>query len=488
MYLAIPAFWTPDQKSPTTGVDLFTTLVNALKATYSNPDGTPTADAKENVVVLEASWPDAVNSRPAQQAVIEKLRSCTRLFGYVNTRDINTFQWLGTDAILANAAKWLDVSQYIEGIYFDVAVLPQAADNDPQNLVSQFRKAHSNLQIWLLAGQGNDPWIVAPVTGPDAVVLWEEPAPTPRHPGLAYLDEYYPLAKGGATQPLPLWWKDPRNRGRFSHTLSGVGNADWQRVTDLARERNTSHLVVLGAPAGGPYNDLPSWFPNAVDAAASYNNPATGLADHELLWAAYCWGLQHGHLFAWPNFEQAWYQGNDPAGHVRGTWHIDPGAAGVTLRNVDAAQLGTPPLYDVPGVCAAVQTWATKQQGVHAAIPIFDLGSYTAPVFTPPTYKVVTFDATAAWLSTTDVPISEVYEKPPPTFAEPGSVGRNVGRWASQPPRNEKTAFATFIADTLDPTGRQGTYRCIMFQQAAPIQWEDVRAADYLAALRAAPI
>jgi hypothetical protein len=255
----------------------------------------------------------------------------------------------------------------------------------------------------------------------------------------------------------------------------------------LARARNAGYLYILDEDTtkNGKYDHVVPWWSNIVQAARSYNYGPTGLNDCQLLWAAYKGAMKKNHLHAWPTFEQRW-----DAKHWRGTVYLpNTKVPGVTIQPMSVkasvlkhhTQSGTPPpLYDVSMVWAAVHDWARNTMGFVTAMPIFDLGSLSAPNYTPDPYQVVTFqnDPNSNVLQDLPFRVVDTYEQP--TFAEAGAVVRDVNRLANQQGNWALPTFTPRPDLSNDPTGRGSNYNCIFFKKLSLGEaWEDVDAEDY---------
>jgi hypothetical protein len=155
--------------------------------------------------------------------------------------------------------------------------------------------------------------------------------------------------------------------------------------------------------------------------------------------------------------------------HVRGTFRIAAGATGVTRQSMSLSTLpGSPPLHDIPAVWRAAHQYAQAQQKL-TAIPVFE---------PDPGFALILFDDLGAtnWVKPQPVALSATYEQP--TFAEPGSVIRNVGRVTGKP------TICTFVPDTGNAQGVKNTYDCHVLDALNQyLFWHDVPTSTYIAQL-----
>lgn len=459
--IAVPAFWDllpADQAN----ADLWNRLTQAGPVV--------------SVSVIEASWPGTAAGNPAwkaqAQAHLDTLPGA--VLGYVSTRVGGGRRTDG--AVLALAQAWYaEFAQQIDGIYFDEIVLPE----DPGSaawavsLVAQFKQARPAAKAMVLAGQCIDEAVVGP--GIDWAVLWE----SREQP---YREQFYPLildpsrppnTSNTIGQPIPPWWKNPQHRAKIVHVVHDCAEPGRQHVLGLANERNAGNVFVMDRRGTHPttgdddlYDHLPPYWEAEVREADSYYD--FGFDPERALRAAHRYGVGEGKLHAWPNFEQAWY----PAGHVRGTFLLDAGPHAVQVDVALAALPGAPSAFDVTALWRAGHLYA-QMQGYETALPTFEA------VQTPagPGVRLILLARNLAWLTPQTVPLAAAYQQP--TFAEPGAVVRNVGRWAGD--NGYRAAFPTFVPD--DPTyltGRAGVYHCYALSHAAPISWADVPTPVYL--------
>lgn len=481
-HLVVPAYWDLSQR--------FQPYWNQLQ----NSSGALTA------TVVEQSWPAAAINNPAFKSAAQALMTSLpgAVLGYVSTRkEVQVEvqgkvqvqrQLLQPDEILGDPAKgdsvqaWYDqFGQQIDGIYFDELVLP----DDPgsvavaQTLIGKFKAAHPTAKAGILAGQCIDEAVVGPNI--DWTMLWETKY-------TAYHDNFTGM-KGAINTQVPSWWKNPAYRQKILHVVHGCPEPNRQNALGLANERNAGLVFVMDERGinnqGNPskYDHLPPYWDVEVREVNSYYD--FGLDPERALRAAHRYGVAQGALTAWPNFEQAWY-----ANHVRGTLFLAPGPHAV-FRDVNLTDLVDPlatpqydplgllqkhpPLYDIPAVWRAAHTYA-QGQGFETAIPTFEQANYG----NGPVYGLVLLTKGLPWLTATQVQLSATYEKP--TFAEPGSVLRNVGRVAGAAPA--KGAICTFIPDNpMQPRGRTNYFNCYVFGQGAPVTWQDVPTSTYIAQL-----
>lgn len=470
-HLAVPAFWTLAPK--------FQPYWNQLQ----NSSGALA------VTVIAQDWPETAKNIPAfksaAQAQITSLPGT--VLGYVSTRAGGAL--LTADEILGGPTKtdsvqaWYEqFGQQIDGIYFDELVLP----DDPgsvaaaQTLVGKFKAAHPTAKVMILAGQCIDEAAVGPDI--DWALLWETDY-------AAYHDNFTGMTGVNNTQ-VPSWWKNPAYRQKTLHVVHGCPEVNRQNALGLANERNAGVVFVMderGKNSQGKavlYDHLPPYWDVEVREANSYYD--FGLDPERALRAAHRYGVSQGALTAWPNFEQAWYGTK----HVHGTLFLAPGTYAeprdVLLTDlIDPCAdpqydpLGllpqNPPLYDIPAVWRAAHEYAQKQ-GFETAIPTFEQANYGSG----PVYGLVLLAKNLPWLTAAQVQLTATYERP--TFAEPGSVQRNVGRVAGAAPA--KGAICTFMPDNLnEPRGRTNYFNCYVFGPNAPVTWDDVPTSTYISQL-----
>jgi hypothetical protein len=219
---------------------------------------------------------------------------------------------------------------------------------------------------------------------------------------------------------------------------------------------------------GDRYDHLPPYWDHEVREANSYYD--FGFDPLRVLRAAHRYGISHGKLHAWPNFEGAWYS----TGHVRGTYLLDAGQA--TKIEILRSDLGDPFLFDIPAIWSAAHRYA-QTHGFETAMPTFE------EVSTPDgiAFSLIAFPQ-ATWLTAGNVKVGQTYQRP--TFAEPGSVIRNVNRVAAS--AGYAAAFPTFVpANTAEPKGinpddSNSFYNCYFLSTQAPIQWTDVPTEVYI--------
>lgn len=503
---AIAALWPPPPLMTCSTGDCWAELTQSV-AKYG-PD-------KGNVVVVGSDpswWTLGQVNQAMKDAVASLLGTGCTVLGYVPAREQlvsnGPFVLRDASAISADYDTWMNAYSNlpvpggqqlsIDGIYFDLLILPgydanpgQGCDPAPsgntsndaaKGIVAGFRQAHPGATVMVLAGNTQDDWVVGdPVTdnAPDYALMFEQ--------NVDVYDGGYAASctqDSNMNKPIPSWWKDPAHQHRITHTVHTTGPGDrWQRALGLAVERNAGHLFLLDTnpDTQGGYNHLPPYWQTAVDWMHSYETPYVGLSTELLLRAAHLWAGQQGSVHGWPNGEQAWYwlpSTADPANfeltQVRGTYRIDP-ASNASVVVTHETLPGNPPLYDVAGVWAATHTWALSR-GHMTAWPTFnDVG--------PGQYELVHVPAGTPWLTIEiiDITATVPYEQPPPTFAEPYALTRNVHRVAQD--RGHLTALPTFRA-TDDPVhgtwvdGRHG-YEVAFFHQGAPLLWADVLGTTY---------
>jgi hypothetical protein len=353
MYTSVPSFWSvPAQagcvdQNGNPAQDCWQVLIDSLNTNF--PGG-----GKNNIVVVgDDTWPTGGPGGGPIPGTVNVVNNrlgptgCT-ILGYVTIRGSAPPYNLRPAQDVANeTAAWLNQFN-LDGIYFDMAVLPGYDINAVKPYVTTYRQNHAGKQLMILAGMCADPWVIAGgAAGPDYALMWEDTEGQ-------YRDVYGASDRvdQAANLEVPDWWKDPANQPKIAHTVHTTGAGDdWQVALGLAVERNAGNLFVLDT--AGPYSHLPPYWWTASGWMNSYNTHYVGLSNELLLRAAHLWGDQQGKLHAWPNGEQAWYG----AGQVRGTFTLDAPASADIVKKVIALP-GNPPLYNVSKVWAAAHTWA----------------------------------------------------------------------------------------------------------------------------------
>jgi hypothetical protein len=290
---------------------------------------------------------------------------------------------------------------------------------------------------------------------------------------------------------VPSWWKNPAHRPKILHVVHGCPESERQHALGLANERNAGVVFVMDQrglnQAGQPviYDHLPPYWDVEGREVGSYYD--FGLDPERAPRAAHRYGKAKGALTAWPNFEQAWYDGK----HVHGTFLLAPGSH-AEVRDVDLAELvdpvatpqydpqgvlaQNPPIYDVAGVWRAAHVYASTH-GFETAIPTFQPPTSAG---TGSSYQLVLLHTGLPWLTHAKVKLADTYEQP--TFAEPGAVIRNIGRSAGISPA--KGAICTFVPDDMaNARGRSSFFNCYTFGPGAPVTWEDVMTSTYISHL-----
>jgi Spherulation-specific family 4 len=448
--IALPAFWTLDAKFQ----PYWQSLVQA--GSVSVP----------SVTVIDGDWPATAKNNPAW-----KLQAQTQLnalsgavLGYVSTR-AGTLNILPTASIMASVDEWYgQFGQNIHGIYLDELVLPEVSNsiNEAKTLVSAFRTAYPAAKLMILAGQCLDEYVVGPSI--DWVLLWEADQ-------LAY-QQNFAASDGTLLRPIPPWWKNPANRNKIAHVVHDCSEPDRQLALGLSNERNAGHVFVMDQrgldPHGAPvlYDHLPPYWDVEVREVNSFYD--FGFDPLHALLAARRYGLSQGKAHAWPNFEAAWY----PSGHVRGTFLLDAGPH-ATQRDVLQTDLpGSPQLFDIPQLWQAAHAYA-RAQGFETALPTFE----QIQTSNGPAFRLILLATGQPWLSAKKVPLTSTYQQP--TFAEPASVVRNVGRWAGA--NGFVASFPIFVPDDpANPRGRTNEYNCYVLSNSAPVSWRDVPTSVYL--------
>lgn len=460
--LAVPAFWTLGAP--------FQPHWQALK------DAGPIV----GITVIEGSWPDAAKTNPAfktqAQAHLDSLWGV--VLGYVSTRSGPTFDLEDPQLILegtnpqgqtkSNSVKaWYDeFGQNIDGIYFDELVIPEksaAADRTAAlDVVAQLKAQRPAAKAMILAGQCPDESVVGPNV--DWALLWEDREPQYR--------QSFTARENGTLKPIPAWWKKPSNRRKIVHVVHDCPEPARQHALGLANERNAGNVFVMdkrGLNARGKdvfYDHLPPYWPIEVREADSYYDFA--FDPQRALQAAHRYGVAQGKLHAWPNFEAVWYGNN----HVRGTFLLNTGAHAIP-RDVAFADLpGSPPIYDVAALWKSAHEYA-RAQGFETALPTFE----PVQTGTGAGVRLILFNKNLAWLTASTTPVSSTYQQP--TFAEPGSVIRNVGRWAGA--NGQTASFPTFVPDNpANHTGRVNHYNCYVLASSVLVTWRDVPTPVYI--------
>ena len=277
------------------------------------------------------------------------------------------------------------------------------------------------------------------------------------------------------------------------HVVHNCDEQYRQNTLALALERNAGNVFVMdrrGLNAKGEdvlYDHLPPapyWNAEVREVDSYYD---FGLDPRRAILAAYRYGVGQGKLYAWPNFEAAWYG----TGHVRGTFLLNSPAPGTSnpwavLRDVAFTDLPatyvphpgdppqTPSSFDIPRLWQAVHLYAQAQAGglFETGIPTFEL----VQTASGPGVRVLLFASGMSWLHHTTVPVNATYQTP--TFAEPGAVVRNVNRVATT--NGALASFPTFVPDTVDATGRANNYDCYVIDAGAPVTWSDVPTSTYI--------
>jgi hypothetical protein len=477
---AVPAFWSLESQ--------YQPHWNALKQ----------AGAAVGITVIDGSWP-ATAKAPPTPTWKQEAQDCLNalpgmVLGYVSTRVSETGPLRANADILNGTQKpdgtvdtvgvkdWYDeFGGQIDGIYFDELVIPPDPASAPQaqSLIAQFRNIHpSPAKLMILAGQCPDDWVIGSQI--DWALLWES------HRDPSYSRQFYGARLEGGDpykpQYIPRWWKDPANRSKIVHVVHDCNEPDRQHTLGLALERNAGYVFVMDRRGlnnnnqDALYNHLPPYWHLEVRELASYDD--FGVAPLQALRAAYRYGVSQGKVYAWPNFEGAWYSGQ----HVRGTYLLDPGPH-VTQRTVPLADLpktyfshpSSPPetasVFDIARLWEAVHKYA-RAQGYETALPTFDLIATGGG----PALNVFLLATGLPWLQSRTVQVSNTYQQP--TFAEPGAVIRNVNRVITN--NGDRAGFPTFVPDTMNATGRATLYNCYALTNAAPITWQDVPTSVYL--------
>jgi hypothetical protein len=453
--------------------------------------------APVSVVVIEGSWPGKAAGDPAWKAYAQKRLDELpgKVLGYVSTRVNSTGPVRFWPDIKADVDNWYaQFGQQIDGIYFDELALHSSPETAPdaQNIVTQFRNIHpkaSGAKLMILAGQYLDDWVVGDQI--DWALLWEQHLDPP------YTQQFYPALfdPGDADHPpdldkpqyTPSWWKDPANRSKIVHVVHDCHEPDRQHTLGLALERNAGHVFVMdrrglrdqtNPKTDDLYDHLPPYWEVETREVDSYYD--FGFDPLRVIQAAHNYGTKNRKkVHAWPNFEAAWYD----TGHVRGTFLLDAGEVREVLLsdlpNSDLPYPGgvlqKPSPFDIPRLWNAVHKYA-REKLYETGLPTFIL-TQTA---NGPTVRVILLPP-QPWLQRIDVLVSDTYQQP--TFAEPGTVIRNINRVASA--GGAKAAFPTFEPDdSTNPTGRSRVYRCYVLkdtpQSPAPVEWEDVPTSVYL--------
>lgn len=435
------------------------------------------AGSAVSISVIQGEWPATAQGNPAwkaqAQAHLDTLQGLK--LGYVGTRDADK-ALLDADTILARAQGWYDhFGAQIAGIYFDELVLYQDPDTADAAfaMLRRFKTERPAARVMILAGQSRDERVL---TSPDVdwAVMWEQEFGP-------YRDFFYPMVLKSDEEKkkpilsritlgvsIPPWWKDPAHRSKIVHVVHNCTEPERQRALGLANERNAGNVFVMdlrGPNSKGEfvlYDHLPDYWDLEVREANSYTD--FGFEPRLVLLAARRYGVAEGKLHAWPNFEAVWY-GTE---HRRGTFLLD---AGAERRDVPALELGVP-LYDVSGVWRAAHAYA-QAQGFETAIPTFE--QVDSP--TGPRYTLMLFPRGLPWLVKVTVPVAETYQQA--SFSEPGSVIRNVSRWASA--QGYRASFPTFVpTNPDDPRGKWTAYNAYALTSAAPVSWVDVSTTEYL--------
>jgi hypothetical protein len=480
MRLAVPAYW--PRESPEWG------KLQSAGQTLS-------------FVVVEQSWPATAENNSAWKQLAQDHLAAFRaatgadVLGYVSTRSGGT-AFEGQDRILGidpqptkadSVKKWYDqFGGQITGIYFDELVLPEdpASVQEAHDLVAAFHQ-HFAGSVAVLAGQCNDESVLAD-TNIRWALMWEghfydEENGVVRWP---YPELFAPLLPNGNRTAIPAWWRNPAYRDKIVHVVHNCAEPQRQHALGLAKERNAGHVFVMerrgltnpsDPNSDNFYDKLPTYWQREILEVNSYYD--FGLDPLRALKAAHRYAVTNGKLHGWPNFEQAWY----PSGHVRGTYLLGYGTHGLR-QEISLAALtdpitgAAPQLYDIPAMFRAANSYAKTQSGCETALPTFEQlpGGTTA---------LILLKAGQSWLAHTTAAAAQTYEKPAPTFAEPGAVIRNANRIITQTP-GINASFVTFVPDGDSITGRKNVYDCYAFSTAgAPVTWRDVPTEDYIAQL-----
>lgn len=468
LHLAVPAFWTLESK--------FQPFWAQLQAS-----GNSLA-----ITVVDGSWPSAAQNDPSFKSNgIATLNGLPGIvLGYVSTRQNGIGPLQPAAQIEAAADAWhAQFGSAIDGVYFDELVVPEvpSAVTDMQGVVTRYKQAHPTGRVMVLAGQCINEAVLG--NGVDWAILWEDNY-------TATLTRFSARTAAGTSQ-IPTWWKNSAYRQRIAHIVHDCAEPQRQHVLGLANERNAGLVFVMDQRgpnhAGTPdeaYDHLPPYWNNEVTETASYYD--FGLPPEFALRGAHRWGTQQGGITAWPNFEAVWSGGT----HVRGTMLLAAGPH-AEFRDVPVSQLvdplaGTaadpnhvlvanPPLSDVPALWRAAHSYA-QNNGFETAIPTFE----TAPKPAGQVCGMVLLHKGLSWLQPTTVSLGATDEQP--TFAEPGSVIRNVNRVAGNAPA--KAAICTFMPDDpVNPLGRSSRFNAYQFGAGAPVTHQDVPTTTYISLL-----
>jgi hypothetical protein len=470
----VPAYWTREPKFD------------------SAWDDVRNAGATIQAVVIEKSWPQTAKNipgwAPGSRIHLDGLPGLK--LGYVSTRNGNRTGPIVPDAEILNGPKttgdddsvkaWYDeFGGHIDGVYFDELVLPADAGAMARatSLAGAVKAAHPGATVMILAGQTLDAAAVGPNI--DMVLLWEEAmarVDPQRGPIRPYREDFVaeraPTPQDPVpTTPPPSWWKDPANRQKIAHVVHGCEEPEHQRALSLANERNAGLVFVMnerGGPTHQSYDHMPPYWAVEVRELDSYLD--FGFDPLRALRAAGRYGVSQNTVHAWPNFEAAWY---GPV-HVRGTFLIAQGTAGVTRQPIALADLpGQPPLYDIPRVWLGAHQYA-RRAGYETAIPTFEEPGSGAGL------ALILFDKNLPWLHSRGVALGDTYEQP--TFAEPGFVIRNINRVTAT--QGYYAGFPTFEPDDPNnPRGRTAAFNCYGIEAGAGVTWQDVPTTTYIAQL-----
>jgi len=478
---AVPAFWqvTPDYDAYWSGLDR--------------------AGPVANVVVVPESWTEfaAIDSDPQETfrglatARIDRLKTTNgTVLGYVSTRispagplrptaDVidgwNDLSKCNPPCVVRRSRMygvqpWFDLFPNIDGLYFDELVLPETSivlGDGSLDLtaelerVTQFRgwtvridpttgADHRNAKLMILAGQCLDERVIGPDV--DWTLLWED-----TH---AKYRTAFAARVGTNNKPVPPWWKNPAYRRKIAHVVHTASEPESRDAVSLTNERNAGHIFVMNQRGRNrEYNNLPSYWDAEVAGLSSYYD--LGFDPLRALRAAHRYAVAKGKLHGWPNFEGAW----PPSGHMRGMFLLEPGGHASVLDVLpslmkDPISQQPPALFDIPSLWAAADAYA-QQNGYATAIPTFEEKRTTSGT----AMRLIVFNTLLPWLQPKNIPIASTYQKP--TFSEPGWVIRNVNRVALQ--QGFKASFPAFNGD-----------RCYVFDQSAPVVWEDVPTAVYV--------
>jgi hypothetical protein len=168
--LAVPAFWTLESK---------------YQPFWQQLRNTSSALA---VTIIAQDWPAVAQQDPGFKTNAQKLIDSLpgSVLGYVSTRNggpslLPTAEILGGASKADSVRSWYDqFGQQLDGIYFDELVVPDdpSSVSVAQALVADFKAAHIDAQVMILAGQCIDESVVGPDI--DWALLWETAYPAPR--------------------------------------------------------------------------------------------------------------------------------------------------------------------------------------------------------------------------------------------------------------------------------------------------------------------